>query len=111
MRQFLRQIIVLNFLLLPLYAMAASAEAAANGEVTGARMSVHPIWFKESFLEISLFADVMEYLCQRRYEKYPDSVWDYVDASTERLVAAGQNVSLSDERVAIAGYAAANAAR
>jgi len=97
MRQFLGQIIVLNFLLLPLCAMAASAEAAAMGDVTGAMMSVHPIWFKESFLEISPFADAMEYLRQRSYEKYPDSVWDYVDTRTERLVAAGQNVSLSDE--------------
>jgi len=53
MRQFLRQVIALNFLLLPLCAMAASPEAVAKGEVTGARMSVHPNWFKESFLEIS----------------------------------------------------------
>ncbi len=53
MWQFLKQLIVLTFLLLPLCAMAASPEAAVKGEVTGARMSEHPSWFKESFLEIS----------------------------------------------------------
>ncbi len=51
----------------------------------------------ESLLYRYHFVGVLEYVGQRRYEQYPDSVWDYVDAKTERLVAAGQNVSLSDE--------------
>jgi len=43
------------------------------------------------------FVGVLEYVSTSQYEQYPDRVWDYVDAKTDRLIRNGTNVSLSDE--------------
>ncbi len=43
------------------------------------------------------FAGVLEYVGQRHYEQYPDNPFRYIDAKTAKLLAEGEDVSISDE--------------
>jgi thioredoxin-related protein len=43
------------------------------------------------------FGGVLEYVAKRHYEQYPNSPFDYINAKTAELTAAGQDVSITDE--------------
>lgn len=43
------------------------------------------------------FIGVLEYVGEGHYARYPDSPFDYIDAKTAELTAAGQDVSIADE--------------
>jgi thioredoxin-related protein len=43
------------------------------------------------------FVGLLEYVGLGKYREYPDSPFDYIDAKTARLTAAGEDVSISDE--------------
>jgi hypothetical protein len=43
------------------------------------------------------YLGLLEYVGQRHYEEYPDSPFDYINAKTAELTAAGKDVSISDE--------------
>ncbi len=43
------------------------------------------------------FIGLLEYVGQRQYVKYPDSPFDYINAKTDALTAAGQDVSVADD--------------
>lgn len=43
------------------------------------------------------FIGLLEYVGQRHYRTYPDSPFDYINAKTAELTAAGQNVTVADE--------------
>jgi thioredoxin-related protein len=51
----------------------------------------------ESMLYRYHFVGLLEYVGQRHYEAYPDSPFDYINAKTAELTAAGKDVSISDE--------------
>lgn len=43
------------------------------------------------------FGGILEYVVGRHYERYPDRPFDYIDAKTAELTAAGQDVVIADE--------------
>ncbi|MBK1719670.1 thioredoxin family protein [Thiocystis violacea] len=43
------------------------------------------------------FIGLLEYVGQRHYRKYPDSPFDYINAKTAELTAAGKDVSIADD--------------
>jgi thioredoxin-related protein len=43
------------------------------------------------------FGGVLEYVAKRHYVQYPNSPFDYINAKTAELTAAGQDVSITDE--------------
>ena len=43
------------------------------------------------------FVGLLEYVGQGQYEQYPDSPFDYINAKTATLTAAGKDVAISDE--------------
>jgi thioredoxin-related protein len=43
------------------------------------------------------FVGLLEYVGQGQYKQYPDSPFDYINAKTAELTAAGKDVSISDE--------------
>jgi thioredoxin-related protein len=42
------------------------------------------------------FTGILEYVAERQYEQYPDSPFDYIDAKTAEITAAGKDVSISE---------------
>lgn len=51
----------------------------------------------ESMLYRYHFGGVLEYVAGRHFERYPNSPFDYIDAKTAELTAAGRDVSIADE--------------
>jgi thioredoxin-related protein len=51
----------------------------------------------ESMLYRYHFIGLLEYVGQGHYKDYPDSPFDYIDAKTARLLAAGKDVAISDD--------------
>lgn len=51
----------------------------------------------ESMLYRYHFVGLLEYVGERRYEQYPDSPFDYINAKTAELIAAGKDVSIADD--------------
>lgn len=51
----------------------------------------------ESMLYRYHFLGLLEYVGERQYQRYPSSPFDYINAKTAKLTAAGQDVSISDE--------------
>lgn len=51
----------------------------------------------ESMLYRFHFAGILEYVGERKYLDYPDSPFDYINAKTAELTAAGKDVSISEE--------------
>lgn len=51
----------------------------------------------ESMLYRYHFVGLLEYVGARHYKQYPESPFAYINAKTERLLAEGKDVSLSDE--------------
>jgi thioredoxin-related protein len=51
----------------------------------------------ESMLYRYHFVGLLEYVGQGQYKQFPDSPFDYINAKTAELTAAGKNVSISDE--------------
>jgi len=51
----------------------------------------------ESMLYRYHFVGLLEYVGQRQYKEYPDGPFDYINAKTAKLTAAGKDVSISDE--------------
>jgi thioredoxin-related protein len=56
-----------------------------------------PIARIESMLYRYHFVGLLEYVGQGHYKQFPDSPFDYIDAKTAKLTAAGKDVSISDE--------------
>ena len=51
----------------------------------------------ESMLYRFHFVGLLEYVGQGQYKQYPESPFDYIDAKTAELTAAGKDVAISDE--------------
>jgi thioredoxin-related protein len=52
----------------------------------------------ESLLYRYHFTEILRYVGERLYWQYPDSFYDYLDARTAELLAAGQDVNLGETR-------------
>jgi thioredoxin-related protein len=42
------------------------------------------------------FEEILRYVGERHYEKYPESFYDYLDVRTAEITANGRNVDLSE---------------
>lgn len=49
----------------------------------------------ESMLYRYHFQEVLRYVAERHYEKYPDDYYDYLEARTEAILATGQDVDIA----------------